>query len=85
MAMKLGGQPVTWTPYPGLWGVFKWAGDADERSGSVFTMKSTMGASKHQQLVNGLPVIVKFDIQANPPVFDKNYFTTLGCIANVAH
>ena len=35
-------------------------------------------------LYNGQPVIVRFDLAANPPVFDKGYFTSLACVAEVA-
>ena len=32
----------------------------------------------------GQPITIRFNIGANPPIFDKGYFATLNCVSGVA-
>jgi hypothetical protein len=32
----------------------------------------------------GQPVIVRLDIIANPPIFDRGYFSGLSCVSEIA-
>jgi len=79
-----GSTPYEYPSYDGLWAVFQFVGDADKRTGSVIEMALRAGKQGRAVLYNGQPVIVRFDIAANPPVFDKAYFGGLACVAEVA-
>ena len=79
-----GSTPYEYPSYDGLWAVFQFVGDADKRVGSQIEMALRAGKQGRAVLYNGQPVIVRFDLAANPPVFDKAYFTGLSCVAEVA-
>ena len=79
-----GSTPYEYPSYDGLWAVFQFVGDADKRIGSQIEMALRAGKQGRAVLYNGQPVIVRFDIAANPPVFDKAYFAGLACVAEVA-
>jgi type VI secretion system protein ImpL len=81
-----GGTEFTYPNYDGLWAVFQFVGDADKRQGSVIEM-TLRGGKQGRPVLNqatSQPVTVRFDIGANPPVFDKGYFSGLSCVAEVA-
>jgi type VI secretion system protein ImpL len=84
LTVQLGTTPYEYAPYPGLWGVFQFVADADKRVGSQFEMALRSGKQGRAVLYNGQPVISRFDISANPPVFDKGYFSSLACVSEVA-
>jgi type VI secretion system protein ImpL len=81
-----GTTPYAYPTYDGLWAVFQFVQDADKHVGSLVEM--TLKAGKQGRTVNneatGQPVTLRFEITANPPVFDKNYFAGMGCVAEVA-
>jgi type VI secretion system protein ImpL len=79
-----GSTPYEYPSYDGLWAVFQFVGDADKRVGSQIEMALRAGRQGRAVLYNSQPVIVRFDLAANPPVFDKGYFTGLACVAEVA-
>ena len=79
-----GSTPYEYPSYDGLWAVFQFVGDADKRVGSEIEMALRAGKQGRAVLYNGQPVIVRFDLAANPPVFDKGYFSGLSCVAEVA-
>ena len=79
-----GSTPYEYPSYDGLWAVFQFVGDADKRTGSEIEMALRAGKQGRAVLYNGQPVIVRFDIAANPPAFDKAYFGGLACVAEVA-
>jgi type VI protein secretion system component VasK len=79
-----GSTPYEYPSYDGLWAVFQFVGDADKRVGSQIEMALRAGKQGRAVLYDGQPVIVRFDIAANPPVFDKAYFAGLACVAEVA-
>ena len=81
-----GGKEFIYPSYDGLWAVFRWVADADSKTGSVISM--TLRSGKQGNPVrnpsNNQPITVRLDIGANPPIFDRGYFSTLGCVAGVA-
>ncbi len=81
-----GGTEYQFPHYDGLWAAFRFVADADRRAGAL--MEMTLRAGRSGQAVTnratGLPVTLRLDITANPPVFDKGYFATLGCVSEVA-
>jgi type VI secretion system protein ImpL len=79
-----GSTPYEYPSYDGIWAVFQFVGDADKRVGSEIEMALRAGKQGRAVLYNGQPVIVRFDLAANPPVFDKGYFSGLACVAEVA-
>lgn len=79
-----GSTPYEYPSYDGIWAVFQFVGDADKRVGSQIEMALRAGKQGRAVLYNGQPVIVRFDLAANPPVFDKGYFSGLACVAEVA-
>ncbi len=80
-----GGSEFTYPDYGGLWAVFQFVGDADKHQGSLIEM-SLRGGKQGRPVLNpaGQPVTVSFEITAAPPVFDRGYFSGLGCVAEVA-
>jgi len=70
----------------GLWAIFRMVGDANNRAGSQIEWVLTTGKPPHPVMRTGStqPVTARFDISANPPVLDKNYFAGLACVAEVA-
>jgi type VI secretion system protein ImpL len=87
LAVRLkGGNETLYPAYTGLWAVFRFVSDADRHSGTVVEMDARAG--KNNQLVrnpvNNQPVTIKLEINANPPVFEKGYFASMGCVAEVA-
>jgi type VI secretion system protein ImpL len=81
-----GGGGYDYPTYDGLWAVFRFVADADKRAGNMMEMTLRAGRSGQAVLnrVTNQPVTVRLDMVANPPVFDKGYFSTLGCVAEVA-
>jgi hypothetical protein len=53
-------------------------------TGSVVEMTLKSGKRDAQVKHNGQPVVVRLDISATPPVFDKGYFAGMGCVADAA-
>jgi type VI protein secretion system component VasK len=80
-----GGTAFEYPSYDGLWAVFQFVGDADKHVGSQIEM-TLRGGKQGRPVLNpaGQPVTVRFDIAANPPIFDRGYFSGLGCVAEVA-
>jgi type VI protein secretion system component VasK len=81
-----GGSEFTYPNYDGLWAVFQFVGDADKRTGSLIEM-TLRGGKQGRPVLNqatGQPVTVRFEIGANPPIFDKGYFSGLSCVSDVA-
>jgi type VI secretion system protein ImpL len=72
--------------FQGLWAVFKFVDQADDHRGNVVT--ATLGSGNPKQITkddaSGHDVTVKLELNVSPPVFDKNYFATLNCVAGVA-
>ncbi len=81
-----GGASYIYPTYDGLWAVFKFVGDADKRIGSLVEM--TLRAGKQGRPVlnqaTNQPVTVRLEITATPPVFDRGYFASVGCVTEVA-
>lgn len=87
---KFGGSTeITWATYPGLWGVFRFFARAEKPVGggqsSSLEWVIRIG-DQAAQLPNGKPLTVRFDLDmgASPPVFQRGYFSSLGCVADVA-
>ncbi len=80
-----GGTEFPFPSYDGLWAIFQMVGDADRHQGSLVEMTLRSGR-QGRALLNpaGQPVTVRFEIVATPPIFDRGYFSGLGCVAEVA-
>ncbi len=80
--VKLGGQDVTWSSSDGLWAVFQLFGKAERQQGNILEWVVRIG--RDPALVNGRPLAVRLDVEMTPPLFQKNYFSGLACVADVA-
>ncbi len=71
--------------YDGLWSIFLFVQDADTRTGPLveMTLKSGKSGKPIVDQATGQPVNLKFEISANPPIFDKGYFAGMACVADV--
>jgi len=78
------GTPNEFPPYDGLWGIFHFIQEADKHQGSQVEWIAATGQQKRQLTHGGQPIILNFEVTANPPVFDKGYFAGMGCVAEVA-
>jgi len=81
-----GGTANQYPTYEGLWAIFQFVQDADRHTGSLVEMQ--LKAGKQGKTVNdpttGQPVTLRFQINANPPIFDKGYFAGMACVATIA-
>ncbi len=84
--MGKGGASYIYPTYDGLWAVFKFVNDADKRLGTLVEMTLRAGKTGRPVLnqATNQPVTVRLEITANPPVFDKGYFASVGCVTEVA-
>lgn len=71
--------------YDGLWSIFLFVQDADKRTGPLveMTLKSGKSGKVIIDQATGQPVTLTFEIAANPPIFDKGYFSGMACVADV--
>jgi type VI secretion system protein ImpL len=71
--------------YDGLWSIFLFVQDADKRTGSLVEMILKSGKSGKPIIdqATGQPVNLKFEINANPAIFEPGYFANMACIADV--
>ncbi len=84
-----GGADITWATYQGLWSVFRFFGRAEKAPGAGATSRLEWVirvGDQPAQLPNGKPLTVRFDLDMgnSPPVFQKGYLSSIGCVANVA-
>jgi type VI secretion system protein ImpL len=81
-----GGTEQAFADYPGIWGIFRFINEADRHNGSLVEMTAKVGNQLRQVLIPGtnLPYVVRLDITSNPPIFQKGYFSGIGCVAEVA-
>jgi type VI protein secretion system component VasK len=81
-----GGTANQYPTYEGLWAIFQFVQDADRHTGSLVEMQ--LKAGKQGKTVDDpttkQPVTLRFQINANPPIFDKGYFAGMACVANIA-
>jgi type VI secretion system protein ImpL len=87
LAIRLkGGNEALYPSYQGLWAVFRFVGDADRHLASLVEMDARAGRTNQlvRNPVNNQPVTIKLEITSNPPVFDKGYFASIGCVSEVA-
>jgi len=88
--VKFGGGPdLAWSNNDGLWAVFHFFGKAERwtPSGSGNSLEWVIRIGKDAvTLPNGNPLTVRFelDMGATAPVFQKGYFSRLGCVSEVA-
>ncbi|HML16319.1 MAG TPA: ImcF-related family protein [Bryobacteraceae bacterium] len=87
--VNYGGTDLGWQAFPGLWGVFRFFAAADKPAGSGTTstvewvMRSGTQVTK---LPDGRPMTERIELNmgASPPVFQRGYFSSLTCVADVA-
>jgi type VI secretion system protein ImpL len=81
-----GGNENTYPSYDGLWAIFDFIGDADSRLDALVVMTLKAGKSGRPVLnqATGQPITVRLEIAANPPIFDKGFFSGLTCVSDVA-
>jgi len=83
LELTFGGQTFSSSQTEGLWATFHFF-DSCERAGNVFTKRYVeQGGNQVYYGASHLPVLVRLEVNANPPVFDKGFFT-LRCVPNVA-
>jgi type VI secretion system protein ImpL len=88
--VKFGSTDLEWSNYDGPWAVFQFFGDAERwqrGAGTGHSLEWMIRAGrKPMTLPNGNPLMVRFelDMGALPPVFQKGYFASLACVAEVA-
>ena len=80
--VKFGGQDVTWSNNDGLWALFQFFGKAEKQEGNVLEWVARLG--KDPMLVNGKPLTVRVEVGMNPPLYQRGYFSSLACVAEVA-
>lgn len=81
------GADAMYPSYDGLWGVFQFFNDADKPVPSPeWMLKSGLSNKPVTSPLTNQPIVVHFnvDMLGNPPVFQKGYFQTLGCVSEVA-
>jgi len=79
--VKLGGQDVTWSNNAGLWALFEFFGKAERQEGNVLEWVARLG--KDPMLVSGKPLTVRVEVGMTPPLYQRGYFSSLGCVAEV--
>jgi len=80
--VKFGGQDVTWSNNDGLWALFQFFGKAERQEGNVLEWVARLG--KDPMLVNGKPLTVRVEVGMTPPLYQRGYFSSLACVAEVA-
>lgn len=81
------GADALYPSYDGLWAVFQFFNDADKPIPSPeWMLKSGLSNKPVTSPLTNQPIVVHFnlDMMGNPPVFQKGYFQTLGCVSEVA-
>jgi type VI secretion system protein ImpL len=81
-SVKLGGQDFTWSNHDGLWAVFQLFGKAERQEGNVLEWVVRVG--KDPAMINGKPLAVRVEVNMNPPLYQRGYFSGLACVAEVA-
>jgi type VI protein secretion system component VasK len=83
-----GGADISWANKQGLWSVFQFFGEAENRhvAGNVETLEWVIRIGKDPAMVAGKPLTVRVELgmAGAPPVFQKGFFSRLGCVAEVA-
>ena len=79
--VKLGGQDVTWSNNAGLWALFEFFGKAERQEGNVLEWVARLG--KDPMLVGGKPLTVRVEVGMTPPLYQRGYFSSLACVAEV--
>jgi type VI secretion system protein ImpL len=88
--LQIGGESADLMTGQGLWAVFHFFEQAERSlpaesgSGQVFEWPLKVG--KGPMTVNGKPVTMRFQVDMidMPPVFQKGFFSRMGCVAEVA-
>jgi type VI secretion system protein ImpL len=81
-----GGGDHAFPIYNGLWSIFHFVYESDRYSGSQIHRISGSGVPLRAipDSVTGQIVETDMEFSSTPPVFEKGYFSTLGCVATVA-
>jgi type VI secretion system protein ImpL len=87
-SVKFGGSDLGWANYTGTWAAFRFFGDAERwvPAGSGYNVEWIVRVGKNPVTLQGKPLTVEFFVDMNgaPPVFQRGYFSGLGCVAEVA-
>ena len=81
-SVKFGGQDLTWANHAGLWALFQFFDRAQHQQGNVLEWVASMG--RDPLMINGRPFNVRVEVGMNPPLYQHGYFSSLGCVAEVA-
>jgi type VI secretion system protein ImpL len=79
------GYSQEFPPYAGLWGIFKFIQDADRHTGNLIQWNVKSGAQNLPLTHGGQPIVLRFEIDAAPPVFTPGYFAGMACVEKVAN
>ncbi len=88
--VKFGNGPdLTWSSNDGLWAVFRFFGKAERRqpAGSGESLEWVIRIGKDPvTLPSGKALTVRFtlDMNGDPPVFQRDFFARMGCVADIA-
>ncbi len=84
-------EGATFSENSGIWAVFRLFGDADQNEPSpggneIFDWIIRTGKGGKPSMVNGKPLTVRLevDMKGAPHLFEKDYFSRMGCVAEVA-
>lgn len=88
----LGSEGISFTDEEGLWAVFRFFGAADHRErsasgGELLDWIPRSGTSATpMKLPSGKPLTIRFELSmgTTPHVFEKGFFSRLGCVSEVA-
>jgi type VI secretion system protein ImpL len=80
--VKLGNQDFTWSNNNGLWAVFQLFGKAERQEGNILEWVVRVG--KDPAMINGKPLAVRVEVNMAPPLYQRGYFSSLACVAEVA-
>jgi len=85
------GPELAFQNYEGPWALFQFFGDADRwvSQGSVHTLEWVLRQGKAGRpltLSDGSPLTLRLDVDTGkaPPLFQKGYLSTIGCVSDIA-
>ncbi|HEY2018735.1 MAG TPA: ImcF-related family protein [Bryobacteraceae bacterium] len=84
LSFNMDGNDRDFPTYSGLWAVFHFVAEANERNGNIITRIEGSGAPFRPTInpKTGKPYLVRIELNASPMIFHPNYFS-LNCVSTV--